>query len=904
MKKFVLSCLAFASAGIVAVFSMNASIAQQQPAVDGVNLALVAKPTTSYVSGHETLDAVNDGFVPRNSADHTHGAYGNWPQTGTQWVQYDWSQAISTNKMDVYWFDDAQGVHVPKACRVQYWNGTAFVDVPNAQGLGILPNRFNTTTFADITTTKIRLTIDGNGTFSTGILEWRVYDNGKSPEFPPTVKAGIDRVVIVGGNTYLSGAAKGNKSVPALSWTKASGPGDVVFADGTAATTTAKFSTPGDYVLKLTGKVGDMAASDTLNVRVENPPPAERLDPVYARAYKVNSPLWDGRFKALIVNWIPHCADELSRPDLVEGGINNFIQAGNKLAGRPFTRHVGYPFANAYVHNTVESMCVALLVDPQGDPDIIKAQKAKRAKLDEWIPIILAAQEPDGYLQTRFTLNGGNHWDPRTRAEHEGYTAGYFIESAIAHYNLTGGKDLRMYNAAKKLADCWCANIGPAPKKAWYDGHEEMEQALVRFGRFVEDVEGVGKGKKYVDLAKFLLDCRKNGTEYDQTHLPVIQQYEAVGHAVRDIYLMSGMADVAAQTGDRDYQSAVMSLWNDLVNKKYYVTGGIGSGETSEGFGKDYSLPNNAYCESCSGCGELFFQYKMNLAYHDAKYADLYEETIYNAILGDIDLDGKNFTYTNALESNGMQNGGGPGRAVRYLWHNCPCCVGNIPRTLLMLPTWMYAKSADSLYVNMFVGSTVNVENVAGRNIEMVQKTDYPWSGTVAITVNPTAIAGAKTPGEFSIKVRMPNRSVSDLYTLTPASNGITSIMVNGKGVTAAIENGYAVLTRAWQSGDKIELDLPMKPQRVTASAKVKADAGRVALRVGPLIYNIESVDQNVDQVLPANAALTTQFAPNLLGGVLTVKGTFANGSAMLAIPNYARNNRGTERSIVWIRGE
>ena len=257
---------------------------------------------------------------------------------------------------------------------------------------------------------------------------------------------------------------------------------------------------------------------------------------------------------------------------------------------------------------------------------------------------------------------------------------------------MTKKQDARLYNAAKKLADCWCANLGPAPKKPWYDGHQEMEQALVRFGRFVNDMEGGGKGTEVhragqvpagLPLQRGAANDRER-QEYDQSHLPVIQQYEAVGHAVRAMYNYSGMADVAVETHDPDYQSAVKSLWDNMVNKKYYVTGGVGSGETSEGFGPNYSLRNHAYCESCSSCGEIFFQWKMNLAYHDAKYADLYEETMYNALLGGTDLEGKNFYYTNPLDAN-------VGRAP---WHTCPCCVGNIPRTLLMMPTWVYAKSA------------------------------------------------------------------------------------------------------------------------------------------------------------------------------------------------------------------
>jgi DUF1680 family protein len=235
---------------------------------------------------------------------------------------------------------------------------------------------------------------------------------------------------------------------------------------------------------------------------------------------------------------------------------------------------------------------------------------------------------------------------------------------------------------------------------------------------------------------------------------PVQQQYEAVGHAVRATYTYSGMADIAAEMGDIDYQSAVLSFWDNMVNRKYYITGGIGSGETSEGFGPDYSLRNNAYCESCSSCGLIFFEYKMNLAWHDAKYADLYEETLYNALLGSLNLHGTDFYYTNALAT----------AQPRYGWHACPCCVGNIPRTLLMMPTWTYVRGDDGLYVNLFVGSTIKVEKVAGTDVEMVQKTDYPWSGKVSITVNPSATTA------FTVYVRVPNRKTSDLIRPFPKS--------------------------------------------------------------------------------------------------------------------------------------
>jgi hypothetical protein len=878
LKDCVLSIRAI---GVIAAFSALAFAqgAPVAPADPGVNLAVVAEASSSYVSGDTSLAALSDQYDPESSRDRRRGSYGNWNRTGTQWVQYDWSRPISTRKIDVYWWDDRRGVRLPVACRLLCWDGQAFVQVSNPSGLGVAENQYNSTTFNEVQTSKLRLEIDSNGAYSTGILEWKVYDSGKSPDFPPKVAAGVDRVVMLGGKTYLNGAIKtlaGKGAAPTVTWSKVSGPGTVTFENGGTPVTTATFSAPGDYVLKLMAARGPLSDSSTLTVKVDSPPSAAHLDLVDTKRYTIDSPLWNGRARALIVNWIPHCIERISDPNLKEGGINNFIDAANKLSGKAHGRHRGYVFSNAWVYNTIEAICVALTVDPRGDQQIIKAQQAMKAAMEDWIPRILAAQEPDGYLQTAFTLSDREHWSPRYRGDHEGYVAGYFLDAAVAHYLMTDKTDGRLHDAAKRLADCWDANIGPAPKKQWYDGHQAMEIALVRFGRFVNRIEGQGKGDKYIKLAKFLLDCRKDGAEYDQSHVPVIQQYEAVGHAVRAVYSYAGMADVALETGDTDYRSAVASLWDNIVNRKYYLTGGVGSGETSEGFGPDYSLRQNGYCESCSSCGEIFFQHKQNLTYHDAKFADLYEETLYNALLGSIDLESKNFYYQNPLDSRGH----------RYPWHVCPCCVGNIPRTLLMLPTWMYATGDDGIYVNLFIASTVTVENVAGTDVQMVQATDYPWSGKVSITVNP---AEAKS---FSVKVRAPNRSVSDLYAGTPESDGITSISVNGSAIAPRIEKGYAVITRNWKAGDKIDLVLPMKVQRIKGSDKIAATAGRVALRYGPLIYTAESIDQNIDNVLRPESDLTTEWKGNLLGGVMVINGAWADGSALTAIPYYARDNR------------
>jgi DUF1680 family protein len=874
-----------ATFGTLAGLFLYSTFATAEPA-GPANLALVATPSASHVSGDTTVAALNDGSQPTSSFDRHGGSFGNWPTTGTQWVQLDWSKPISTNAIEVYWWDDRGGVRVPAASRVKYWNGSDFAEVSNAQGLGVKPDTFNRTTFDPVTTTRLRLEMDGSEKFSTGILEWRVLDAGNSPSFPPSVDAGMDRTVVTGGKTYFRAKVKAIKDADKLrlQWRKTSGPGEVTFADPTKAQTTAAFSALGDYKLTLEATLGSESSSDSLLVSGVAAPDGKRLDVVYTTPYAIDNPLWNDRAKALIVNWIPHCIDIIEDRSRDTGGIENFEEAAKALRGEPHAPHKGLVFANAWVHQTVESMCIALMVDAKGDKEILAAQERFRKTLENWIPSILAAQEPDGYLHTAYTLADRNHWrerwDPAHRENHEGYVAGYFIESAINHYTLTNGKDTRLYDAAKKLADCWVANIGPEPgKKAWYDEHQQMEQGLVRFGRFVNDVEGNGRGDAYIQLAKFLLDNRGHGKvcqEYDQSHLPVQEQYEAVGHAVRAVYSYSGMADVAAETGDADYKSAVMSLWDNITNRKYYVTGGIGSGETSEGFGPDYSLRHGAYCESCSSCGLIFFQYKLNLAYRDAKFADLYEETMYNALLGSIDLAGKNFYYQNPLDT----------FSARYAWHVCPCCVGNIPRTLLMVPTWTYVKDEGGINANLFIGSTIQVGKVAGTEVEMIQKTDYPWDGKVAITVNPAE------PREFELRIRIPNRDVSVLYQGTPDADGLQEMKLNGQPVEFTEKRGYAVIRRTWNKGDTVSFTIPMMAQKITASDKIEATRGQMAFRYGPLVYCVERVDQNILRPIDPDAPLSVEWQPDTLNGIKVLKGKWADGSELLAIPYYARANR------------
>jgi DUF1680 family protein len=883
--------------GVAVLNALPGSRAGAQTAEGPLNIARVAVPASQTMRSENKISALNDGFAPENSFDRSHPHYTLFsptPEDRAAWVEYGWTEPVRINKVDIYWAVDRprpaaipgsawQQIKAPESYRILYWNGSDFIPVVQPQGLGVAADTFNSTTFEPVSTSKLRLEVIPQPKQPAGVLEWRVFNYGPVPDLPPVVDAGVDRSVVSDGRTYLSGKATWlqDSSENRARWAKSAGPGTVAFAAADSLVTTASFSEPGDYVLALQAS-GKQGQSPSINVHVEPAPPADRLDVVYTRRYSIDSPLWNQRAKRLIVDWIPHCIAMCERTDIApmrgDGGIDNFIEAGKANRGEAHGRHKGYVFSNAWVHQTVESMCIAMMVDPHGDAEIIQSQQLMHATLERWIPIILAAQMPDGYLQTAYILadrkDWPERWSPDHRGNHEGYVSGYFIESAINHYTLTDGKDLRLYNAAKKLADCWVANIGPG-KKEWFDGHQEMEQALVRFGRFVNDQEGNHRGDAYIALAKFLLDSRRGGSEYDQSHLPPGQQYEAVGHAVRAMYFYSGMADIAAETQDRDYQSAVISLWDNMVNKKYYVTGGIGSGETSEGFGPNYSLRNEAYCETCSSCGVVFFQYKLNLAYHDAKYADLYEQTMYNALLGGVALDGQSFCYTNPLVN-----------TERAKWHVCPCCVGNVARTLLMVPTWSYVKSKDALYVNMFVGSRIHVGEVAGTGIEIVQKTDYPWRGSVAITVNPEQ---SKT---FSLYIRVPDRTTSKLYAETPALSGLKRFAVNDKEQTPAIHKGYAVIAREWKRGDRIELELPMEPQRVRADQRIAADSDMIALKYGPLVYNVENADNgHIDHKL-GDAPLQTEWRPDLLGGVMVIKGQWQDGSPMVAIPNFARMNR------------
>ena len=381
----------------------------------------------------------------------------------------------------------------------------------------------------------------------------------------------------------------------------------------------------------------------------------------------------------------------------------------------------------------------------------------------------------------------------RIAAITKGTSPGYFIESAINHYTLTSGKDLRLYNAAKKLADCWVANIGPG-KKVWFDGHQEMEQALVRFGRFVNDMEGTreqqGQGDAYIALARFLLESRRGGSEYDQSHLPPQQQYEAVGHAVRAVYFYSGMADIAAETHDRDYQSAVRSLWDNIVNRKYYVTGGIGSGETSEGFGADYLLRQQRLLRILLELRARVLPVQaQSRVPRRALRRSLRGDDVQRAARRNRPRGTKLLLHESARE----HRAGGMAR-VSLLRGQHPAHAAHAADVDVR------RKTARVVYVNLFVGSRINVGEVAGTPVEMVQETDYPWNGEVAITRQSARRAQVLREGARA-------RPRDECAVLGDAGGqGTEQLRVNGAAVDARIEHGYAVITREWRRGDRIEL--------------------------------------------------------------------------------------------------
>lgn len=590
--------------------------------------------------------------------------------------------------------------------------------------------------------------------------------------------------------------------------------------------------------------------------------------------------------------------------------IDNFAVAAGIKEGK---FNSPYPFDDSDVYKIMEGASYLLAVKEDNGLD---------AYMDSLISLIGAAQEPDGYLYTTRTIGGSSihswagkkRWENERDNSHELYNVGHMYEAAVAHYQATGKRDF--LDIAIKSADLLCNTFGPEEGKLTVaPGHQEVEIGLVKLYRATGD-------RRYLDLSKFFLDARGKYDKYDrnskdqfrsgaywQDHKAVIDQDEAVGHAVRAAYMYSAMTDVAALRNEQTYRVAVDNLWDNVTGKKMYITGGIGSTRHGEAFGKNYELPNStAYCETCASIANCMWNLRMFMLHGDAKYIDVLERSLYNAVLSGISLDGKEFFYPNVLSCD--ENG-----AERSEWFNCSCCPSNLSRFVPSIPGYVYATSDAGVYVNLYGANQAGITLGNGKRIDMSQKTSYPWEGNIELTVTP------ESKQEFSIMLRIPgwvdNRPVpSDLYTYMNADEKKIVIKINGEVQNAPIEKGYAVLARKWEPGDVIQLTLPMEVHKNKANDKVEADINHLSVERGPIVYCAEFADNNgavLNYVLKSGDEFAVSPAPALFDGVNLLKGHVDRVVAdknyeviksvkdsLTLIPYYARSHRGNGEMTVW----
>jgi len=576
-----------------------------------------------------------------------------------------------------------------------------------------------------------------------------------------------------------------------------------------------------------------------------------------------------------------------------EGRINNFLLAAGKQTGRKLS---DFPFDDTDLYKLLEGASYSLQekYDPQLDRE-----------MDTLISIIGAAQEPDGYLYTFRSAHvakphewiGSKRWEKEEILSHELYNSGHLYESAVAHYQATGKRTY--LNIAIRNADLLVKVFGPG-KLEEYPGHQIVELGLVRLYRVT------GK-KEYLDLAKFFLDVRgPKGDAYNQANKKVIDQTEAEGHAVRATYMYTGMADVAALTGDEGYLHAIDAIWENAVDKKLYITGGIGATGSGEAFGADYELPNmSAYAETCAAIGNVYWNLRMFLLHGDAKYFDVLERTLYNGLLSGISLSGNRFFYPNPLASVGQHQ--------RSAWFSCACCITNMTRFLPSMPGYIYAQDTKGIYVNLFVSDSAVIK-LPSTKVTLVQQTDYPWQGKVTITVDPVV------KSVFALRVRIPGWAKDkpvpgDLYSFVSSELDRVPVFVNGQPVEYVLEKGYAVVKRSWKKGDKVTIDLPMKVEEIKANGQVKADKDRLAFQRGPIVYCLEGIDQGDSTVqsivVDTTAAVQAVYKPEKLNGIteLVTRGYLATKDpaepkkeeTLTAIPYYSWNNRGSGEMEVWV---
>lgn len=618
------------------------------------------------------------------------------------------------------------------------------------------------------------------------------------------------------------------------------------------------------------------------------------ITPVPFTSVKVTDAFWGQRLKASREVTIPLAFSKCEET----GRYTNFVKAAN-----PSEKYKveGFSFDDTDVYKTIEGASYSMQTFPNKKLD---------KYIDSILTIVAKAQEKDGYLYTSRTMNpkqphewaGTKRWEKEEDLSHELYNLGHMIEGAIAHYQATGKRNF--LDIATKFADCAVREVGDKPGQATVvPGHQIAEMALSKLYVLTGDI-------KYLHFAKFLLDKRgytERKDEYSQAHKPVLEQDEAVGHAVRAAYMYTGMADVAALTGDSGYIKAIDKIWENIVNKKLYITGGIGATSHGEAFGKNYELPNmSAYCETCAAIGNVYLNYRLFLLHGHAKYFDVLERTLYNGLISGVSLDGGGFFYPNPLESMGQHQ--------RQPWFGCACCPSNNARFIPSVPGYVYAVHNSDVYVNLFMSNNSNIA-VNGKKLQLTQTTTYPWNGDVKINVTPSG------KQNINLRIRIPGWVrgqvvPGNLYNFADNKNLTYSIKVNGQVVSSAIENGYFTISRNWKKGDEVEIHFDMEPRLVKAHPLVADDRGKVAVERGPVVYCAEWPDNDFNifsVMMPRKPQFTLQTKPELLFGINMIhtdaqvlsyntEGKIeAKDVKLNLIPYYAWCHRGSGDMAVWL---
>ena len=622
------------------------------------------------------------------------------------------------------------------------------------------------------------------------------------------------------------------------------------------------------------------------------------ITPVSFTDITLTDDFWSSRIETNRTVTIPYGFEKCEN----EGRIRNFERAGGLLEGKYEGK---MPFDDSDIYKIIEGASYSLTVHP--DPELEKY-------IDDIIEKIAAAQEEDGYICTWKTINPdttpawwvkpGPRWH-NLGASHELYNVGHMYEAAVAHYLATGKRNF--LDVALRNADLITKTFGPE-KKIEVPGHQIIETGLVKLYQ-------VTKNKKYLDMAKFFLDERGNaeGRElfgsYSQDHKLVTEQDEAVGHAVRAVYMYAGMTDIAAIMKDSSYMKAVDKIWENVAYKKIYITGGIGARHKGESFGDNYELPNlTSYNETCAAIGNIYWNHRMFLLHGEAKYIDVLERTLYNGMISGVSLKGNSFFYPNCLQSDGkfMFN---QGSLTRKAWFDCSCCPTNVTRFIPSIPNYIYAHRGDSLYINLFVASKAAVE-MKNIKLNVTEETDYPWDGKVKIRIEP------EKDKIFTVKLRIPGWALEkvlpgDLYEYLDKKAPPVTLKVNEEPVDIVIKKGFAVVTRKWTKGDIIELNLPMPVRMVLANEKVKDDRNKVALVRGPVTYCSEWVDNDInvlDLAISDDTEFKCEYRDDLLNGLVVIKGEAMNKSGepkeFTAIPYYAWSHRGAGAMTVWMSRE